>query len=271
MPPGLILARACLHEGRGGLELDQGAVHNETRLMKDSVVPQTDESDGPDPGVAGRGARRESERKRERRLQDRRSKSGVAKLIAALCGPSAKERRQLAEERHWATGADGERLLAESLARRCPEVLLLHDRRMPNSRANIDHIAVAASGVYVIDAKRYHGKIKVTNPLFGAAKLEIGGRDRTKLVDGIRKQVAAVQAVLDAVAPDVPVRGCLCFLAPEGFLADSGLPVMRTLKIKGYPLYYPRRLAKRLNRKGPVTPEQAQSINAHLAASLQPA
>jgi hypothetical protein len=177
----------------------------------------------PDPGVAGRSARREFERKRERRLQSTPPRSDLAKLLAALLGPSAKEKRRLAEEKHWATGADGEQRLAKSLTRRCPEVLMIHDRRMPNSRANIDHIAVAASGVYVIDAKRYHGKIEVLNPLFGAPKLKIAGRDRTKLVDGLAKQVAAVQVALSAVAPEVPVRGCLCFLAPEGFVADGGV------------------------------------------------
>ena len=51
-------------------------------------------------------------------------------------------------------------------------------------------------------------------------------------------------------------------------MADSGLPVMRTLRIKGYPLYYPRRLAKRLNRSGSVTREQARQIHAALAEKL---
>jgi hypothetical protein len=104
--------------------------------------------------------------------------------------------------------------------------------------------------------------------LFGAQKLKIAGRDRTKLAEGLGKQVAVVKAVLVEVAPDVPVRGCLCFLAPEGFMADSGLPVLRTLKINGYPLYYPRRLAKRLNRRGPLMPEPARRIHAELAERL---
>jgi hypothetical protein len=223
---------------------------------------------GPDPGEAGRSARRESERKRERRLQGTPPKSALARLIAALFGPSAKEKRQVAEVRNWATGAAGEQLLAESLARRCPEIPMLHDRRMPHSRANIDHIAVAACGVYVIDAKRYRGKIKVLSPLFGAQKLKVAGRDRTKLVEGLGKQVAVVTALLADVAPDTTVRGCLCFLAPQGFIVDNGLPVLRTLKINGYSLYYPRRLAKRLNRPGPLTPEQARRIHAELAERL---
>jgi hypothetical protein len=229
------------------------------------------EQQRPERGEAGRSARRESERKRERRLESTSPKSGLARLFAALLGPSAKEKRQIAEEKHWTAGADGEQLLAESLTRRCPEVLMLHDRRMPNSRANIDHIAIAASGVYVIDAKRYDGKIEVLKPLFGTPKLKIAGRDRTRLVDGLGEQVVAVGAVLSAVAPDVRVRGCLCFLAPEGFMSDSGLPVLRTLKFKGYPLYYPRRLARRLNRRGALTPDRARMIHAHLGASLQPA
>ena len=224
-----------------------------------------------DPGEAGRSARRESERKRQRRLQSTPPRSSLARLTAALFGPSVKEKRQVAEEKAWATGAEGEQLLAESLAQRCPEVSMLHDRRMPHSRANIDHIAVAASGVYVIDAKRYRGKIKVLKPLFGAQKLKIAGRDRTRLVDGLGKQVAVARAALADVAPDVPVRGCLCFVAPGGVLADSGLPVLRTLKINGYPLYYPRRLAKRLNSPGSLSREQTRRLHARLAERLPPA
>ncbi len=148
---------------------------------------------------------------------------------------------------------------------------MLHDRQMPHSRANIDHIAVAASGVYVIDAKRYRGKIEVRKPLFGSPKLKIAGRDRTKLLDGLGRQVAVVQAALEGLATDVQVQGCFCFVAPEGLLADSGLPVLRTLKISGFPLYHPRRLAKQLNRPGPLNPEQTRTIHARLADRLPPA
>jgi Nuclease-related domain len=224
-----------------------------------------------DAGVAGDSARREYERRRERRQRSARSKSGPARLTTAVFGPSAKEKRQLADEKHWATGAQGEAILAEFLAKRRPDVPLLHDRRMPHSRANIDHIAVAGSGVYVIDAKRYRGKIEVSQPLFGAPKLRIAGRDRTKLIDGLAKQVAVVEATLADLAPEIPVHGCLCFVAPEGFMADSGLPVMRTLRINGYPLYYPRRLAKRLNRSGLLTSEQTRQMHGALAERLAPA
>jgi hypothetical protein len=180
------------------------------------------EDDRPHSGVAGRSARREGERKRERRLEDKASKSGLAKLIAVLFGPSAKEKRQAAEEKNWATGAAGDRMLATSLAKRCPNVLMLSDRAMPRSPANIDHIAVAASGVYVIDAKRYRGAIEVRKPVFGAEQLKIKGSDRTHLIESLGKQVAVVKEQLADLAPEVSVRGCFCFVAPGGSWPTAG-------------------------------------------------
>jgi hypothetical protein len=167
--------------------------------------------------------------------------------------------------------ARGEELLAEMLAKRCPSVPVLHDRSMPAGRGNIDHIAIASTGVHVIDTKRHRGRIDVVKPLFGAPKLRIAGRDRIKLVYGLSRQVAAVEDALRPLAPDVPVHGCLCFVMPAGPLADIGLPLLRTLKINGHRLYRPRRLARRLNRPGPLAHERALAVRAELARRLPPA
>jgi hypothetical protein len=215
----------------------------------------------------GGSAHLKAQRLREEYDALRASLSPLGRVFTALF-PSAKEKRLRQEERNWLTGAEGEQNLADSLARRCPQVPMLHDRRAPMSRADIDHIAIAPSGVYVIDCKRYKGKIEVATPLFGKPKLKINGRDRTKLIDGLDKQVAHVNAALADIAEDVSVHGCLCFVAPEGFLADAGLPVLRTLKINGYPLYYPKRLAKRLNQEGPITADQAQRLQTDLDRRL---
>jgi hypothetical protein len=77
---------------------------------------------------------------------------------------------------------------------------------------NIDHIAIAPSGVWVVDAKRYKGKVAVSRPLFGEPTLTINGRDKSKLVEGLAQQVALVKAVMVEVAPGVPVHGALCFV-----------------------------------------------------------
>jgi hypothetical protein len=81
-------------------------------------------------------------------------------------------------------------------------------------------------------------------------------------------QVAQVRTAIAEIANDVPVHGCLCFVAPEGFLSDVELPILWTLKINGYPLYYPRRLVKRLNQPGPLRPDQALSLAVGLTERL---
>ena len=149
-------------------------------------------------------------------------------------------------------------------------MIALHDRRVPGRRSNIDHIAVAPSGVYVIDAKRYKGKIEVRKPLFGDAVLVIAGRKKTKLVEGLVRQVEAVKKALAIVEQDVPVSGCFCFLNPPGQAGGSGLPLFRTLSIDGFPLYYPRRLTKRLNQAGMLDAAQRRVI-AEALVELLPA
>ncbi len=212
-----------------------------------------------DLGTAGASGRREHDRRRAKREQATRERH------PRIGGLLLKFQEAPQHEQAWATGAAGEEELAAFLARRCPEVVVLHDRKMPRSRANIDHLAVAASGVYVIDAKRYKGKIEVRNPLFGDAKLIIGGRDQTKLVDGLERQAEAVRLSIASGAPGVSVSACFCFINPAGQRGGSGVPLMRTLSIRGHSLFYPRKLAKRLTAPGELTPEQVQAIATTLA------
>jgi hypothetical protein len=110
----------------------------------------------------------------------------------------------------------------------------------------------------VIDSKRYTGKVAIRRPLFGRAKLTIAGRDQTKLIAGLAKQVARIEARMADIAPEVSVRGALCFV-------DAELPLLGKLTFKGYPLLYPRVLAKRVNAPGPVSPERVRAIVAQLS------
>jgi len=66
----------------------------------------------------------------------------------------------------------------------------------------------------------------VSKPLFGKAKLIIGGRDQTKLVDGLAKQVGLVEAVMAELAAGAAVHGALCFV-------DSELPMLGKLSFNG--------------------------------------
>lgn len=208
------------------------------------------EPDDLDLGTPGAGAHRQYElRKGRREAKTREEHPRLGGLLLKLQDEPQRERA-------WRDGALGEEAVASHLAKTCPGVVVLHDRRLPKSRANIDHIAIAPSGVFVIDAKRYKGKIEIRKPFFGDAKLFIRGRDKTKLVEGLKRQVDAVSAGLAIVEQNVPVGGCFCFINPDGQAGGSDLPLLRTLAIDGLPLYYPRRLSKRLNQTGMIGLEQ---------------
>jgi hypothetical protein len=99
-------------------------------------------------GQAGWSARREYEKRHERREQQ----------IEKRWGPLAGVVKFLSDDpqsiKAWAKGSKGERQLADRLLREVGDrAVLLHDRKVPRTRGNIDHIAIAASGVWVIDAK----------------------------------------------------------------------------------------------------------------------
>lgn len=212
-----------------------------------------DERDELDLGVAGASARAEGARRRanrERRTRERHPRVGGA-LLAIRDAP--------VHERVWGTGAGGEEATALYLAERCPDALILHDRQIPGSRANIDHIAVVPDGVYVIDSKRYKNrKIRIATPLLRSRKLLVDGRDRTKLVDGLLRQVDVVSEVLSAVAPSVPVRGVFCFI-------DADVPLLGTPTIHQLAVLNRRRLAKRLRRTGPLDRDRILEIATELA------
>src|SRR5213595_3979280 len=123
--------------------------------------------------------------------------------------------------RAWRTGSVGEERLARFFARELPEsAVALHDRRIPGSRANIDHIVIAPSGVWVIDAKLYQGKVerRTLGPIWRSeTAVFVGRRDRTNLIHEMPRQVEAVTAALapDPLATEVAIRPAVCFVASD--------------------------------------------------------
>lgn len=219
--------------------------------------------------IAGGSARAEAERRRAKqqaRLQAEREARPILGRLRQALAPEADVGAV------WDKGAVGEEKLAEAMQPlvEAGTILALHDRRIPRSTANIDHLAIAANGVWVIDAKRYAGRIAkdVRGGFFSSREiLSVGGRDRTKLADGVAKQIAVVRTALAAAGlAGTPVHGALCFI--DG---DWSLLRRRPFTIQGVLVTWGKALRERLAEPGEIDPEQRQAIFEALAGALRPA
>jgi hypothetical protein len=179
-----------------------------------------------------------------------------------------------ASTKAFATGAMGERRIAARLEKDCgEEVLFLHNRKLGIGRrdGDIDHVAIAPSGIYVIDAKSYKDatvRVRRTGGFLSPVKeqLMVGGRDRTKMVDGCAKQVAAVVAALagHSLTEGLSVAALLCF-------DNADLPMWGELELRGVRVLGPRGTGKLLRRRGPLTEPDRRSLHRYLATALPPA
>ncbi len=93
----------------------------------------------------------------------------------------------------WDVGGDGERRTAEILEPlRAEGFVLFHDRAIPRSRANIDHIVVGPTGVWVVESKSYGGRLRVEG-----GELRVNGRRRAGVRGEVEREMAAVARVVD--------------------------------------------------------------------------
>ncbi len=216
-------------------------------------------------GDPGSSALREYERRHQRREDHAREVlGGLGVLLSRVIDePSS--------TKVWRQGASGEVRTAARLAKHLAGsgVRLLHDRRIPgHRRANIDHVAVGPGGITVIDSKMHRGRIRVerVGGLFSPRRsaLLIEGRDRTRLVDGVERQIEFVRAGL--ACPHLPeIRGALCFANPEG------LPLLRQLSVRDIVIDGPKSIARLAARPGELAPDEIDTIWADLGRLFPPA
>jgi len=212
-----------------------------------------------DAGVAGRSAPQEHERRAAKREAAVKGRWGdrVGGVVLALTDEPQPTRA-------WAVGARGEKKLAEAL----DGFSVLHDRRVPGTRGNIDHIVIAPAGVFVVDAKHYQGRIEIRNHgwfLRPDERLHVGRRDCSALADNMGWQVAAVETALRSagVEPMPPITPVLCFI-------DGDWPLISPPDVfRGVRLESARSLRKRL--AGEALDEAAiERLARILAAALPP-
>jgi hypothetical protein len=216
-----------------------------------------------DSGVPGASARREHERRRAKRETDIRAKHPrIGGLILALQSDPQSTTA-------WATGAEGEEKFGARLnAISSDDIRVLHDRRIPKTRANIDHLVVCPTGVLVIDAKKYKGRpqLRVEGGILRprTEMLMVGSRNCTKLVDGVLYQVGLVRSALESQEPwaSLPVRGMLCFVEADWPLIGGSFTT------RGVEALWPRRAIAQIGKPGPLEPDLVAAVHRHLAASF---
>jgi hypothetical protein len=156
----------------------------------------------------GLGAEEQATRRARRIARMRAEEDAGLRTQAEVAAAVEREQRQ---QRAWSQGAEGERLVAQTL-----ELLTrygwatLHDVHWPGRpRANIDHIAIGPGGVVVIDAKNWTGEVTVRDGL-----LRQNGYRRDDEARGVVEARDAV-AVLLAPTHRMRARPVLCLAGQD--------------------------------------------------------
>lgn len=222
--------------------------------MANTDDPPTHDIDVGSPGASARDHYERLSRRDDDRL--RRRFGRFAPIIAFLAGPKSSTEA-------WAVGAEGEERIGALLTRAVGRNgLVLHDRRIPGSRANLDHLAIVSSGVWVVDAKHYRGSLERRSAggwFTPRQALYVGRRDQTALLDSARWQQAVVAR---HVPPDVPVRAALCFTGVEvGLFA-------RPFVMGDVLVTWPKALVKTLDEPGRLDAGASHELARELARAF---
>jgi hypothetical protein len=160
----------------------------------------------------------------------------------------------------WRHGAEGERRTARLLApleRRGYQVF--HDLAVPGSAANVDHVVVGPTGVFVIDSKRYRGHLH-----YSAGHLWHGGRTLDRTLETLWWEASQVAETL-GFGPDLHVYPVLCVhVARLSWLHEllvDGAPVLGAAAL---------RPALQVTRQA-LNPEQVALVACQVRAGFRPA
>jgi Nuclease-related domain len=161
----------------------------------------------------------------------------------------------------WRLGAKGERRTARILARlRRDGFVAFHDLAVPGSPANVDHLVIGPTGVFVIDSKLYRGTVRVGFD----GRLWYGGRSLDRVLGTLWWEAQQVADAL-AVGPEIRVHPVLC-------MHETRLPWLEELTIDSIPVIAGSALylALRVPRQ-PLTPAQVASLCGQVRAGFHPA
>jgi len=125
----------------------------------------------------------------------------------------AKAARIEEQARRWEQGADGEQITANVLNPLSGDGWhILHDLAIPNSAANIDHVAVGPPGVFVVDSKNWTGRVNA-----GDGTLWTGRYPKRRELETLRWERDQIASVLSGALPTWPIscRAVICLTSAK--------------------------------------------------------
>jgi hypothetical protein len=189
--------------------------------------------------------------------------SSLARLVGVIAAAALAWRlrfRSTADTLAWRRGAHGERHTARLLAPlERPGYQVFHDLAIPGSAANIDHLVVGPTGVFVIDSKRYRSHLHCS-----AGRLWHGRRPLDRTLDTLWWEATQVAETL-GFGLDLHIYPVLC-------VHIARLPWRRELLVDGIPVLAASALRPALQvTRQALSPEQVELVAAQVHASFQPA
>jgi hypothetical protein len=189
--------------------------------------------------------------------------SSLARLTGLAAGVALAWRlrfRPTPDTLAWRRGAQGEQRTARLLApleRHGYQVF--HDLAVPGSAANVDHLVVGPTGVYVIDSKRYSGQLR-----YSGGHLWRGSRSLDRTLETLWWEATQVAETL-AFGPDLRIYPVLC-------VHVARLPWLRELVVDGIPVLDAAALRPALQvTRQALTSEQVALVASQVRAGFRPA
>ncbi|WP_433418814.1 nuclease-related domain-containing protein [Microtetraspora malaysiensis] len=169
--------------------------------------------------------------------------------------------------RTWRRGALGERRTARRLRLLASlGYTVLHDRRLPHGRANVDHLVIGGTGVFVIDSKQWQGDRPART---GQGRRVQRGRvftpDDAKAVQYEAEVVSrALSAVCGSRVEAVPVLAIHGPYVPRRGISVAGAHILRPSLLVTWVLRY-----RRVGADG-LDPATVSRLQAAAAAAFPP-
>src|SRR3954452_4506577 len=107
----------------------------------------------------------------------------------------------------WVSGADREPSVGRRLNELPRDYAVLHDVLIPGTNTRSDHVVVGGGGIYVVDSKKYSGRLVYSNKMLWhgrfpiADKLEGAQWEADCIADAIGRPVVPVLCYVDQVLP----------------------------------------------------------------------